>query len=171
MQDLGHYQQFGATMSFPSPSPLPEETRFGIASLLRPTVLALLGLAGIARKAHWNVRGPMFAELHELFGELYTATSDHADTLAEHIAMLGYPVSGDHVDVADAAVITRMPETLTAGRDLARAVADRLTTTLMIVNAPKKDLLALGDDDAQQKILDTSIALSKLGWMILAHVS
>lgn len=158
-------------MSFASPSPLPEETRAKVVSLLQPVALALLSMAGIARKAHWNVRGPMFAELHELFGGLYTATSDHADVIAEHIAMLGFPVGGDHLDVAEGSAITRMPATLTAGRDLAKAVADRLTTTLMVVDAPKKELLLLGDDDAQQKILDASMALSKIGWMLLAHVS
>lgn len=158
-------------MAFPSPSPLPEEARTKVAALLQPVALVLFAMSGIARKAHLNVRGPMFAELHGLFGELYAATSDHADTIAEHMAMLGYPVNGDHVDVAEGTPITRMPATLTSGRDLAKAVADRLTTALVIVNQPKSELLALGDDDAQQKILDTSMALSKLGWMLLAHVS
>lgn len=156
---------------FPSPSSLSEESRIKVCALLQPVVFALLSMAGIARKAHWNVRGPMFSELHGLFGELYTATSDHADVVAEHIAMLGGMVNGDHVDVGEASAITRMPASVVDGRDLAKAVGDRLVTTLQVVNMPKSELLALGDDDAQQKILDTSMALSKLGWMILAHVT
>lgn len=158
-------------MSFMSPSPLPEEARAKVAALMQPVALVLLGVAGIARKAHWNVRGPMFSELHELLGELYTMASDQADVVAEHVAMLGYPVSGDHVDAAEGTTITRMPATLTAGRDLAKAVFDRLTWAIGLINAPKAELLALGDDDAQQKILDTSMALTKLGWKIGAHVS
>lgn len=158
-------------MSFMSPSPLPDEARAKVAVLMQPVTLALLGIAGIARKAHWNVRGPMFAELHGLFGELYTVASDQADVIAEHVAMLGFPVGGDHVDVAESTAITRMPATLTAGRDLAKAVFDRLTLAIVLVNSPKAELLALGDDDAQQKILDASMALSKLGWMLGAHVS
>lgn len=158
-------------MPSPSPSPLPEEARGKVCALLQPVALVLLAMAGISRKAHWNVRGPMFSELHGLFGELYTVTSDQADIIAEHCAMLGYPVPGDHFDVAQGSAITGMPSTVTQGRDLAKAVADRLTAALVVVNQPKGELLALGDDDAQQKILDASMALSKLGWMILAHVS
>ncbi len=138
--------------------------------MLDPVVLALLALAGVARKAHWNVRGPAFMPLHGLFGELYAATSDHADTLAEHCAMLGYAVRGDHVDVADGAKITGMPITVTAGRDLVNAVSARLTETLAIVNAPKVALVSMGDDDAQQMLIDVSMSLSKIGWKLLAHV-
>lgn len=158
-------------MGFISPSPLPEEARVKVAALLQPVALVLLAIAGISRKAHWNVRGPMFVELHGLFGELYTVASDQADVIAEHISMLGVPVEGDHVDAGAISAITQMPSSLTAGRDLAKAVFDRLAVAVALVNAPKSELLALGDDDAQQKILDTSMALTKLGWMIGAHVS
>jgi starvation-inducible DNA-binding protein len=149
---------------------MPEEKRVRVAALLQPVVIALLSLAGIARKAHWNVRGVAFVPLHKLFGELYTAASDHADVIAEHIAMLGLAVEGDHLDVAKLSAITGMPSTVTQGRDLIPAVGSRLTQVLDIVNEPKAELLALGDDDAQQKLLDTSMAISKLGWKILAHV-
>jgi hypothetical protein len=84
--------------------------------------------------------------------------------------MLGCSVEGDHVDVAEGSGLTRMPSTVTAGRDLVRAVADRITQTLVIVNAPKAELVALGDEDAQQKLIDVSMALSKIGWMLLAHL-
>lgn len=158
-------------MTFPTPSALPEETRRKVRDLLQPVILTLAGLSGIARKAHWNVRGPMFSDLHKLFGDLYTATSDHADALAEHVAILGLEVEGDHVDVGEASQVTRMPSTLTAGRDLARAVGDRLRDGLILINEPKAQLVALGDDDAQQKIIDVSLALSKIGWKIVAHVA
>lgn len=157
-------------MPFPSPSSLPEDARAKVCDLLKPVVLELVALASVARKAHWNVRGPAFVPLHGLFGELYGAASDHADTLAEHVAMLGYPLEGDHVDVAQGAKMTGMPSTVTAGRDLVQAVTARLTATLVVVNAPKGGLLTLGDEDAQQKLIDVSMALSKIGWMLAAHV-
>lgn len=158
-------------MPSPSPSPLPEDARVKVAELLQPVVLALLGLAGIARKAHWNVKGMAFSELHELFGELYGAASDQADAIAEHVTLVhGLPIEGDHVDVAEGSGLTRMPSSVTAGRDLARAVGDRVTQVLAVVNAPKAELVRLGDEDAQQKLIDASMALSKIGGMILAHI-
>lgn len=157
--------------SFPSPSASPEETKTKLVALLQPVVLALLGLAGIARKAHWNVKGIAFTELHGLFGDLYGAASDQADILAEHCTLvLGIPIEGDHVDAAEGAGITRMPATLTQGRDLARAVGERVTQVDALITMQKPALLALGDENAQQKCIDASIAIMGIAGKILAHL-
>jgi starvation-inducible DNA-binding protein len=158
-------------MTFLSPSPLPEDIRLKIVGLLEPVVLALNGIEGIARKAHWNVKGPMFGTLHPLFGELRKAAYDYADVVAEHCSIdLGIPVDGDHVDAAERSSITAMPKTLTQGRDLARAVCDRVTAAIVMVNAPKAELVAMGDDEGQQKLIDVSMALTDISGKILAHI-
>jgi len=158
-------------MTFLSPSPLPEDIRLKIVGLLEPVVLALIGVAGIARKAHWNVKGPMFGELHALFGELYAAANEQADAIAEHCSIeLGIPVDGDHVDAAERSNITAMPKTLTQGRDLARAVCDRVTAAIVMVESPKAELVAMGDDNGQQKLIDVSMALHGISGKILAHI-
>lgn len=60
--------------------PIPER----LAARLADTFT--LGLKTLG--AHWNVRGPMFAELHRLFGkqydEIFAATDDIAERLRAH---------------------------------------------------------------------------------------
>ena len=41
------------------------------------------------RNYHWNVTGPMFYQLHARFEELYNATAETADEVAERVRMLG----------------------------------------------------------------------------------
>lgn len=41
------------------------------------------------RGFHWNIKGPRFFKLHELFEELYDEVSDQVDEVAERILMLG----------------------------------------------------------------------------------
>lgn len=45
----------------------------------------------LAQNYHWNVEGPFFSQLHELFGSIYEEVQDNVDRLAEHIrAMQSY---------------------------------------------------------------------------------
>ena len=42
-----------------------------------------------AHSFHWNVTGPLFRELHELFGAIYEDAHGMVDDLAERIRILG----------------------------------------------------------------------------------
>jgi starvation-inducible DNA-binding protein len=43
---------------------------------------------------HWNVKGPLFPQLHAQFGEQYEALFEAADELAERIRALDFPAPG-----------------------------------------------------------------------------
>jgi starvation-inducible DNA-binding protein len=42
-----------------------------------------------AQNFHWNVEGPLFPQLHELFGNIYEEVYDSIDPFAENIRKLG----------------------------------------------------------------------------------
>ncbi|MGH9897789.1 MAG: ferritin-like domain-containing protein, partial [Pyrinomonadaceae bacterium] len=42
-----------------------------------------------SKQAHWNVKGPSFIALHELFDTIATAGDSYADIIAERIIQLG----------------------------------------------------------------------------------
>ena len=56
-----------------------------LPALVSGTTAVALG----CREAHWNVKGPNFGPLHELFGDLYDFFNDWADTLAERVVQQG----------------------------------------------------------------------------------
>lgn len=41
-----------------------------------------------AQNFHWNVEGPLFKQLHDLFGEIYEEVYDSIDTFAEQLRAL-----------------------------------------------------------------------------------
>ncbi len=41
-----------------------------------------------AQNFHWNVEGPLFVQLHELFGDIYTEVYGSIDTFAEELRAL-----------------------------------------------------------------------------------
>jgi starvation-inducible DNA-binding protein len=43
---------------------------------------------------HWNVTGPLFPQLHVMFGDQYAALFEAADEVAERIRALDFPAPG-----------------------------------------------------------------------------
>lgn len=83
--------------------------------------------------------------------------------------MLGLVVSGDHVDVARDAVSEALPDE-TDGLELAELVCDRVRATLSEIGLAEKEVQSLGNEDGFQLLLDSSIAISKLGWMLGSYL-
>jgi len=65
-----------------------------LVELLRELVISETRLAIATREAHWNVTGPAFFSLHELFGQQYATLDGFIDDIAERVRQLGQGVSG-----------------------------------------------------------------------------
>ncbi len=72
---------------------LTDEQRQGVIGLLNQNLADSYLLLIKTRKYHWDVTGPQFRSLHELWQEQYEAIADTIDNLAERVRMLGgYPI-------------------------------------------------------------------------------
>lgn len=72
---------------------LNDEQRAGVIELLNHDLADTYLLIIKTRKHHWDVVGPQFRSLHELWDEQYTAMSENADNIAERVRALGgYPI-------------------------------------------------------------------------------
>jgi starvation-inducible DNA-binding protein len=72
---------------------LTEEQRHGVIELLNRDLADLYLLLIKTKKYHWDVIGPQFRTLHELWEEQYTALTENIDALAERVRALGgYPL-------------------------------------------------------------------------------
>ncbi|MFA5598941.1 MAG: DNA starvation/stationary phase protection protein, partial [Pusillimonas sp.] len=49
---------------------------------------------------HWNVTGPMFNSLHDMFMQQYTELWNAVDPIAERIRSLGFPAPGSYAEFA-----------------------------------------------------------------------
>lgn len=57
--------------------------------LLNSCLADVADLQTHAKHAHWNVKGPQFLSLHDLFEQIASRLAKGADTIAERITALG----------------------------------------------------------------------------------
>ena len=68
---------------------LSDKNRDGVVDTLRVVLADAHVLYIKLRKYHWNVTGPQFFSLHELFEQQYTALASSIDEIAERIVQYG----------------------------------------------------------------------------------
>lgn len=73
---------------------LSEEIRVQSVELLNLHLAAAIDLHAQMKQAHWNVRGPGFIAIHELFDRVSTEVENFSDLLAERAAGLGGTANG-----------------------------------------------------------------------------
>ncbi len=72
---------------------LSEEQRQGVIELLNKDLSDAYLLLIKTKKYHWDVTGPQFRTLHQLWEEQYQALTESVDSIAERVRTLGgYPV-------------------------------------------------------------------------------
>jgi len=72
---------------------LTESQRCGVIELLNRNLADTYLLLIKTRKYHWDVVGPQFRSLHEMWQEQYEALAEHIDEIAERTRTLGgYPI-------------------------------------------------------------------------------
>jgi starvation-inducible DNA-binding protein len=149
---------------------LPAEQREQLVALLNQQLADTFDLMSQTKEAHWNVKGPNFYQLHELFDELATSLLGHVDSIAERATALGGLATGT---VRMAASATRLPEfPLEVTRDLevvgclVERYASLATTTREAIGTADE----LGDADTADLFTEVSRDLDKHLWFLEAHV-
>jgi starvation-inducible DNA-binding protein len=148
---------------------LPQKTRARIEKLLNERLADALDLAAQAKQAHWNVKGPDFIALHELFDRVHAAVGGHVDALAERITALGGTARGTVQTVARASTLKAYPEDITAGGEHVAALADRLAEFGARVRAAIDAADKLGDAGTADLFTGVSRDIDQQLWFVEAH--
>src|SRR2546422_8322189 len=80
---------------------LPEEQRTKLIELLNRRLADAIDLQLQSRQAYWNVKGPHFMALRELFDKVAQGVGEDANLIAERIVQLGGKAEGTAQTVAD----------------------------------------------------------------------
>lgn len=70
------------------------------------------------RKAHWNVTGESFMELHKLFQNHYQQLEESIDEIAERIGKLGHKTIGTMSEFSKLATIKEYPGKYESSKDM-----------------------------------------------------
>ena len=93
----------------PTLNTLPEGVRGQSIDLLNMHLAAAIDLQAQMKQAHWNVRGPGFAAVHELFDAIASAVGGYIDLLAERAAGLGGVAHGTVQVAAEQSFLASYP--------------------------------------------------------------
>src|SRR5256886_6758830 len=80
------------------------------------------------KQAHWNVKGPHFIGLHELFDKIDEAVEEYVDLIAERIVQLGGIAEGTVRVAAERSRLEEYPLDIADGHAHVEAVARALST-------------------------------------------
>ncbi|HEV7477095.1 MAG TPA: Dps family protein [Burkholderiales bacterium] len=117
----------------------------GLSRLLADTYVLYLKTHGF----HWNVEGPMFQTLHQMFMDQYTETWNAIDPIAERIRALGHYAPGSSQQYAKLASIKESP-----GVPKAEKMVRELIEGQEAVARTARSVLPLADKANDQPTLD-----------------
>src|SRR6516164_5109965 len=100
---------------FDTRNDLPAGTRTRVVELLNARLADAIDLGTQTKHAHWNVKGPNFIALHELFDKVAESVEDQVDTIAERATALGGRALGTLGSVARRTTLKGYPEEITEG--------------------------------------------------------
>src|SRR5882757_7392542 len=121
------------------------EVRGRMVELLNARLADAVDLGTQAKQAHWNVKGPNFIALHELFDEVAEHVEDHVDTLAERITTLGGIAHGTIAAVSRATSLKPYPNDITEGAEHVDALSSAVAAFGAKVRKAIDDSARAGD--------------------------
>ena len=154
----------------PTRNDLPEQVRTKLSDLLNARLADAIDLQTQMKQAHWNVKGPSFIALHELFDEINEAVEGYVDDLAERAVALGGVAIGTARAVAQRSQLKEYPLQIANGRDHVDAVASALATFGKVVRQAIDASDELRDKDTADLFTEISRGVDKWLWFVEAHL-
>jgi starvation-inducible DNA-binding protein len=154
---------------WPTQNDLGEAVRRRAVALLNQQLADALDLALQAKQAHWNVKGPSFIALHELFDEVVGAILEHADDLAERAVALGGTAFGTARTAARVSRLSEYPLAIESGREHVTALSATLAAFGASARAGIDAATALPDAGTADLFTEISRGVDKLLWKVEAH--
>ncbi len=149
---------------------LPATLRAKMVELLNGRLADAIDLGTQAKQAHWNVKGPNFIALHELFDKVAEHIEDHIDTLAERVTALGGTARGTIGVVSRTTTLKPYPEEITDGVQHVEALSSAVADFGSKVRKGIDEAARAGDADTSDLFTGISREIDKDLWFLEAHL-
>jgi starvation-inducible DNA-binding protein len=159
-----------ATLTFPTHMDIPESDRQLLIELLNGRLADTADLYSQIKQAHWNVKGPNFFQLHQLFDQLAAEVFPYIDLIAERATALGGVAMGTARMAAATSTLPEYPVEATEGQRHLKALTDRYA----IFSANIRKAIDLADERHDRDTADLFTEISRTAdkqlWFLEAHV-
>ena len=157
------------TLLYATKNPLEAETRAAAVRLLNRRLADCIDLQSQCKQAHWNVKGPQFIGLHKLFDEIYEATEEYIDLIAERVVQLGGIAEGTIRVASERSSLTEYPLVLSSGEEHVEALSNVLGQFSGKAREAIDELEEMGDPDSMDILTEVSRGVDKWLWFVEAH--
>jgi len=163
-------QSYG-TVTYRLPLNLETAVREEITAQLNQLLADTMTLRDLYKKAHWQVAGPTFYQLHLLFDKHYEEQAELVDTMAERIQILGGVSIAMAHDVAETTQIERPPK----GREEVPVQISRLLDGHQVIIEEVRQMARrasqLGDDGTNDMLISDVLRTNEMQvWFVSEHL-
>jgi len=149
---------------------LPDNTRKAMIALLNARLANAIDLRLAIKQAHWNVKGPSFIAVHELFDQIQARVDTFVDDIAERAVALGGAAHGTAQVVVKSSNLKAYPTETMPQKEHLEAVADRISAFGKLAREAIGASDEAGDKDTADLFTGVSRQLDKDLWFIEAHL-
>src|SRR5215472_14306131 len=159
----------GSPAVYETENDLPKNTRRQVIGLLNQRLADAIDLQAQLKQAHWNVKGPRFIGLHELFDKIAEEVESYVDTIAERVVQLGGIAEGTVRVAASRSRLDEYPLDIADGAAHVEAVARALSTFGREARMTIDETDRLDDADTADLFTEVSRGIDKWLWFVEAH--
>jgi starvation-inducible DNA-binding protein len=149
---------------------IPEADRALLIELCNARLADAIDLQTQCKQAHWNVKGPDFIALHELFDKVNADVEEYVDVIAERAVQLGGIAQGTARSVAKRSTLSEYSATGGRGRDHVEALSSALAAFGKLARNAIDKSDELNDADTTDIFTEVSRGTDKWLWFIEAHL-
>src|SRR5213080_3732346 len=148
---------------------IPEQRRSELNALMNQRLADAVDLQMQMKQAHWNVKGPHFIGLHELFDQIDEAVESYVDLIAERVVQLGGIAEGTVRVAAERSRLEEYPLDIADGQAHVEAVSKALSTFGHEVRKTIDEAEELENADTADIFTEISRGIDKWLWFVEAH--
>jgi starvation-inducible DNA-binding protein len=154
----------------PTKNDLSEATRGKVIALCNDRLADAIDLQTQCKYAHWNVKGPNFIALHELFDKVNEDVEDYIDLIAERAVQLGGVAEGTARMAVKRSNLTEYGVSSPSGHAHVEALSSALASFGKLARRAIDTNNELNDADTADIFTEISRGIDKWLWMVEAHL-
>jgi starvation-inducible DNA-binding protein len=147
-----------------------EQARSTLACLLNQNLADMIDLFNQTKYAHWNVKGPEYMQLHELFDGVAERVEEGCDLIAERVVTLGGVAEGTTRQSVAYSTIGEYDLKAVGGLEHVRALAAQVAKLAASIRSAIRESAELGDPTTSDLFTEISRSLDKDLWFLEAHI-
>jgi starvation-inducible DNA-binding protein len=164
-------QNVGEPTMQPTRNTLSENIRSQSVELLNKHLAAAIDLHAQVKQAHWNVRGPGFIAVHELFDRIATEIDGYSDLIAERAGALGGTAHGSVQVAAESSFLVPYPLGIADESQHIFAVSGTLAAFGQSAREAIDLAAGLGDANTADLFTEISRGIDQQLWLVESHAS